>query len=596
MQTKVIMKNKYSFKTIYQEALKYKKEFAIANITAFFAVLVSTPVPLLMPLLVDEVLLKKPGFLIEHINLFMGESESYVYVAIILVVVLILRFLFFILNVFQNWLFSVISKNITFKIRKDLLSHLSRVCLSEYETFGTGKISSLFLVDLDTIDSFLGVTVSRLIISLLTMLGVGIILLMIHWQLALFILFMNPFVVLITTKLARKVSSYKKEENKAYEIFTDALNETLDLFWQVRASNQEKGFMDRLKDKAGGIKNASISFSYKSDAASRFSFYIFLSGFEIFRAASILVVAYSDLSIGLMLAVFSYLWVMMSPIQEILNIQYAYHNAQRSIERINRIFAFSKEPDFPHDKNPFKDTLTNSVTLNSVDFSYIEGKKVLEDINMNIKKGEKVAIVGASGSGKTTLAQVIVGFYPALSGELNFDGVDIKEIGLDIVRENVFLILQNPLLFNDTIKMNITLGKEIEDEKVLEALKTAQLADLVNDLDEGIYTMVGKNGIKLSGGQRQRLSIARMILQDPNVVIFDESTSALDIHTENNLFEALKEFLKEKTTIIIAHRLSTIRQADYIYMLDRGKIVEEGTSAFLIEKEGKFAKHISKEV
>jgi ATP-binding cassette subfamily C protein len=293
-----------------------------------------------------------------------------------------------------------------------------------------------------------------------------------------------------------------------------------------------------------------------------------------------------------MLAIFGYLWVMMGPIQEILNIQYSYHNAKRALNRINKIFQMEKEPAYPHLKNPFKNSKTNSITLKDVYFSYDENNMILKDINMHIKKGTHVAIVGASGSGKTTLAQIMVGFYPLHKGELFYDKTSIKEIGLDVVRENVFLVLQNPMLFNDTIRFNLTLGKEIKDEKIWQALKIAQLKDVVENFDKKLDTYVGKNGVKLSGGQRQRISIARMIIQDPNVVILDESTSALDIHTEESLFEALQDILKEKTVIIIAHRLSTIKQADYIYMLEDGKVIEEGTKEELIQKEGKFAKHI----
>ncbi len=582
----------YTFKKILKEVLNYKRKFIIANIIAIIAVIVSTPAPLLMPLLVDEVLLKKPGFLTENIDKIIGAQEAYGYILIVLILTLFLRSLFFALTVLHDYIFSVISKNITYKIRKDMLSQISKISLNEYESFGSGKISSLFLIDVATVETFLGMSISKLIVSILTIIGVAIVLLLINWKLALFILILNPFVVVLSKKFARKVSFYKKNENKAYENFTEALSETLDLFWQIRASNQEKNFIKKLFLKSENIKKTGIAFSYKSDAALRFSFLLFLSGFEIFRAGAIFTVAYGHLSIGMMLATFSYLWVMMGPVQEILNIQYSYHNAKKALERINKIFEMQKEPLFKHVKNPFKDTNTNMITLKNLSFSYNNKTEVLQNINMKIFKGKKIAIVGASGSGKTTLAQIIVGFYPVKKGDLFVDDVNVKNIGLDVMREHIYLVLQNPLLFNDTIKFNLTMGKEISEDEIFKALKTAQLEEIIKNLKNGINTEVGKNGIKLSGGQRQRISIARMILAKPNIVIFDESTSALDIRTEENLFEALKDILKEKTTIIIAHRLSTIKQADFVYMLENGKIVEEGTFKELIEKEGRFLKHI----
>ncbi len=587
---------KYSFKKIFSEVLKYKKEFVLANIVAVLAVLVSTPAPLLMPLLVDEVLLKKPGFLTEHIDKIFGYQEAYGYILIVLFLTLFLRTLFYFLTVLHDYMFSVISKNITYKIRKDMLSQISKISLNEYESFGSGTISSMFLIDVATVETFLGMSISKLIVSILTIIGVGVVLILINWKLAIFILLVNPFVVVLSKKFARKVSYYKKEENRTYENFTEALSETLNLFWQIRASNQEEHFIKRLFKKSLDIKKAGIAFSYRSDAALRFSFLLFLGGFEIFRAASIFTVAYGNLSIGLMLAIFSYLWVMMGPVQEILNIQYSYHNAKKALDRINKIFKMDKEPQYPHLKNPFARYRTNEITIKNVNFSYDNNVEILKNINLNIPKAKKVAIVGASGSGKTTLAQIIVGFYPVKKGNIFIDKVNVKEIGLDVLREHIYLVLQNPLLFNDTIRFNLTLGKNVEDSEIYEALKMAQLEDMINSLEKKLDTKVGKNGVKLSGGQRQRISIARMIIQKPNVVILDESTSALDIHTEESLFEALKDVLNEKTTIIIAHRLSTIRQADYVYMLENGKIVEEGGFDELMKKEGSFVKHIKGEL
>ena len=570
----------------------FKKELFLANAIAVLAVVISTPVPLLMPLLVDEVLLAQPGILVQSIDALLGETQPpYMYVFVALLLTLLMRFVFFVLNFFQTKYFTIISKTITFGLRQQVLKHLGGVALSSYEHFGSSRANALLVVDVETVDEFLGTTISRLLISVLTVLGVGVVLLLIHWQLALFILLLNPFVVVLTTKIARSVSVLKKRQNEAFELFQTALSQTLDLFSQVRASNQEKRFIGEVEAKAKTIKDESIAFGYKSDAAARFSFLVFLGGFEIFRAASILVVAYSDLSIGLMLGIFGYLWVMMGPVQEILGVQYAFHNAKAALERINTLLKLPQEPNFPHLKNPFVQHQTNGITLKDVTFSYEASKPILEHVSLEIPRGKRVAIVGASGSGKSTLAQIIVGFYPIDSGALLFDDVDVREIGLDVVRENVFLVLQNPQLFNGTIRMNITMGEEVSEAKLQEAVAIAQLEGFVHEQALGLDTLVGKDGIRLSGGQRQRLSIARMIVKNPNVVILDESTSALDVHTEKALFEGLDSYLKGKTTVIIAHRLSTIRMADYIYLLDKGRVLEEGDKHTLLSKEGTFARY-----
>ena len=587
------MQKHYTFKTLFHEVKPYKKELILANVVAFLAVLVSTPVPLLMPMLVDEVLLGKKGFVTHVVDGFLGSpNPAYVYIVTVLAVVVTLRFLFFLLNYLQTKLFTIVSKNIAFKIRTHVLGHLSHVAMNQFEFFGSGKAASLLVTDVETIDNFLGVFVSRLIISVLTILGVGAVLLMIHWQLGLFILVLNPVVILFTTKLAKKVAKLKKEQNKAFELFQDTLSETLDMFVQIRATNKERLFFDKVEAHAEAIKESSIIYGYKSDGANRLSFLIFLSGFELFRAASIFVVAYTELSIGSMLAIFGYLWVMMGPIQDILNIQYAYHNAGKSLTRINEILELKAEERGLHVKNPFVKNSTNAIELKGVSFSYDGGKQILESIDLTIPKGSKIAIIGASGSGKTTLAHLLVGLYPLDEGDIFFDGISVKEIGLDVVREHLFLVLQNPQLFNATLAQNLMMDEKTDKALVHQALQIAQLESFIDELPDGLQTQIGKHGIKLSGGQRQRLSIARMVLQNPNVVILDESTSALDVHTEMKLFDALENYLVGKTTIIIAHRLSTIKKADFIYVMDKGRIVESGTHEALMRQEGAFYEYV----
>jgi ATP-binding cassette subfamily C protein len=208
-----------------------------------------------------------------------------------------------------------------------------------------------------------------------------------------------------------------------------------------------------------------------------------------------------------------------------------------------------------------------------------------------------VAIIGASGSGKTTIANIISGFYSKNSGNIFYNNISIDDLNRQNLRENIFLVLQMPILFNNTLRFNITMGNEnISDDEIFKALKIAQLYETVENMPNGLETLVGKHGIRLSGGQRQRLSIARMIIANPAVVIFDESTSALDVHTEVKFFSELEEFLKEKTVITIAHRLSTVKNADMIYVIDDGKLVQSGNHKELEEKEGHYLEFVKKQL
>ncbi len=564
----------YSWKKIFALILKQKRAFFTAQLLALLAVLASVPTPLLMPLLVDEVLLQKPGRLVHMIDAIFGAGSPLFYTLVVLIVTLLLRALFVGLNILQSKIFHTLAKSVTARIRESVLEHLQKVSMSEYESLGSAKVAARLVSDINTIDTFLSSSISKLLISILTLIGISVVLLTIHWQLALFILFLNPLVVVFSTKLARKVAKLKKEENRAIEIFQSALVETLELFEAIRAANKEGYFFGKLKNLVEELKNRSIQFSYKNDAGIRLSFLVFVGGFEVFRAAGIIAVAYSDLSIGLMMAIFGYLWFMMTPIQDIINIQYAKRSADMALQRINELFTLAKEPKFAHLKNPF--TQPDPIAIEVCDVSFAYGQReILKDINLEIPAGKISALVGASGSGKTTLSRLLVGLYVPQKGDIFYNGESIKDIGLDVVREHVALVLQMPMLFNDTILFNLTLGKEIEQSRITRALKMAQLYEIVEKLPDGLQTEVGRNGVRLSGGERQRMAIARMILQDPKVVILDESTSAIDMETEKMIFCNLKEFLRQRTTILIAHRPSTIQEADKLFFLKNGEVTKE---------------------
>ena len=582
----------YTWRHIADIVLEHRRELAAAHLLAILAALVSVPIPLLMPLLVDEVLLHKPGAMVGMINRLFPPSwhSPVLYVAMVLVATLVMRVTAALLGVWQSRNFTLISKDVAYRLRAALLQRLNRIALSEYETLGSGAVTSHFVTDLNAVDDFIGVTTSKFLVAVLSLVGTSVVLLWMHWQLALFILLMNPVVIYFTTVLGKKVKDLKKRENSAFELFQQALTETLDAIQQIRAVNRERHYLARVADAAKGIQTHAAAFSWKSDAASRLSFMVFLLGFDVFRAISMLMVVYSSLSVGEMMAVFGYLWFMMQPVQEILGIQYAYYGAKAALGRINRLLGLKEEPRYPHLKNPFAGKTTVGVKVDRVSFRYGDGPWILNGVNLDIAPGEKVALVGASGGGKSTLVQVILGLYPVTDGQLYFDGVPVTEIGLEMVRENVATVLQHPAIFNDTVRNNLTLGRDFPDDALWRALEVAQLKDAIAEQPAGLDALVGRQGVRLSGGQRQRLAVARMVLSDPKVVILDEATSALDAETEARLHDALREFLKDRTTLIIAHRLSAVKQADRVYVFEDGHIVEEGAHEDLIRAKGLYSK------
>jgi ATP-binding cassette subfamily C protein len=566
----------------------HKSKLVFANVIAILATLISVPIPLLMPLMVDEVLLDQPASGVAAMNAILPASlqtpTGYIFLTLLLVI--IMRSASQALNILQSRQFTLVSKTITFQMRSKMIDKLGRISIRQYETRGSGGINAHLVTDVETIDQFIGSTLSKFLISLLTVIGTAGVLLWLDWRLGLFILLVNPIVIYFSRKLGSKVKHLKKHENQSFERFQNRLVETLDGIYQLRAANREKEFLNQLKGHADSIRVDADKYAWQSEAAGRVSFLLFLLGFELFRAVAMLMVLFSDLTIGQIFAVFGYLWFMLSPVQELLGIQFAWYSAKAALGRINNLLDLEEEHRPKSKVNPFNNRDNVDIKIDNVCFSYNEENQVFNHLNLHIPAGKKVALVGASGGGKSTLIQLLIGVYQANSGTIRFNGETTDDISFEIIRQQIAVVLQQPILFNDTLRHNLTLGAEYDDLKLWHALEVAQLQDVIHQLSDGLDTQIGRSGIRLSGGQRQRLAIARMILSDPKFVILDEATSALDTATEAALHKALTEFLQDRTTLIVAHRLSAVKQADLIYVLEDGQVTQAGTHGELVEQQG----------
>lgn len=585
--------NSLTWSTVWQLVYQKKRPLFWGQLVTLLGIMVSVPIPLMLPEMVDEVVLQKSGSFVHTIDTFLGTGSSFYYISIIVLMVITMRVIYFFITVLQTKIFTSIAKYTTFKVRTQLLSHLQTAAMTEYERLGSGAIGANLITDVNTLDNFIGNGASKFIASIFTLLGVALVMFFIHPLLAALILIFQPIVMLITKKISKNVGTLKRVENEAVEDFQQEVGEVLELFGQIKASNKESFFFERTKHKAQKIQHTSNEFGYKSVAAEKFSYTLFLSAFEIFRAAGLLMVIYSDLSVGMMFAMFGYIWFIMTPMQDILSLQYSFASANAALKRLNTLLTLTQEPQGKTKLNAHEKGV--DIALKELSFAYNENREILQNITMNIKAGEKVAIIGSSGSGKTTLAQIISAFYPKRSGSLQFNTLDIDTLDRQSLRSKLFMVLQMPILFNDSLRFNITMGEDFSNEAIMQALEIAQMKSTVLEMKEGLNTVVGRHGIRLSGGQRQRLAIARMILCNPDIVIFDESTSALDVHTEAKLFTALDQFLRRKTVITIAHRLSTVKNADTIYVLESGKIVQHGSHDELEREEGHYIEFIKRQ-
>lgn len=575
-----------------QLAWQQKPALIRAHGIAILAALLSVPIPLLLPMLVDEVLLHQPGVSIEWLQRVFPESwhGPLLYIGAISLLTILLRLATLLLNVWHGQQFTRIAKHLSFVIRARLLRSLPRLSIAEYETLGSGKMQTLLMQDVDTLDQFISVSLSRLLVSLLSILGAAVVLLWMHWPSALFILLLNPLLVYGSSRLGKTVKDLKQRENAAIGQFQQRLADVLDNLYGLRAARRQEFYQQQLHQSAAQVRDQATAFAWQSDAASRLSFTLLLLGFDLFRGLAMLMVVHSNLSLGEMFAVFGYLWFLMGPVQDVVNIQYAYFAANAALTRVNRLFALEQEPEFPAQQSVFQAGHAVSVELQAVDFAYQGEQQVLKSLSLRLEAGEKVALVGLSGGGKSTLVQLLLGMYRPQAGQIRFNGVPVEQLGYDAVRQHIGAVLQAPMLLNASLRENLCLGQTLPDARLWQVLREAELDDVVKQLPDGLDSQIGRQGIRLSGGQRQRLALARLWLSDPALVILDEASSALDSQTEQRIHQRLQAFLANRTCLIIAHRLSAVKQAERILVFDDGQIVEQGQHQQLLDQQGLYSR------
>ena len=556
-----------TFYYLLEQVRLYKKSVFLANIIAIIVTLISIPIPLFIPFLVDEVLLGKEGKFVEIVNQFVTVNSPEYYILIVFILTLVIHAVVAVLNIIRGAYLDKIIEDIRLILRKKLLSHLKNVSMSEFDMLGSGATSSKMGTDIGTVISFLSGSIGYILVQILRLVGMSIVLLYLNWKLALVILILNPFIVKMFISVLKKLSKMMKDRNKSIATFNNSLVESLELFNQIRVQNREEHFLSKVNADATEVRDKTYEYDVKWHKSIKLAQLLMTYSNVLFKMLALYLVLQSEMSIGEMMAIFVYAGMVKAPINMLLRFTQKYHDAKEAMDRLNDILRLKIEPKYEMKIDPFKNQKTASIELRDVTFYYDENKTVLKNFNLKIEAGEKIAITGETGSGKSTLANIIMGLYPIEKGEIFYNGVEIKEIGYKKIRENIGFVLQSPLMFNATLRYNLSLGKEYSDEEMYHALKVAQLYDFVHELDKNLDTIVGKNGTKLSGGQRQRLSIARVLLDRPKVIIFDESTSSLDMKTEDKLLEALDNYIKNKTIITIAHRETTINKSKRVIKL-----------------------------
>ncbi|MBO5342305.1 MAG: ABC transporter ATP-binding protein [Lachnospiraceae bacterium] len=494
------------------------------------------------------------------------------------------------IRVAESYLNNWIAQHITYDMRNKMYRHLQRMSQNFFTSNNQGDIITRMTGDISGVERVITSTFSSILSNGIT-LGVAVVLMYReNWILATIGVLIIPLFA-IPTRLAGKTRwTLTREAQECNDEINGILNETLSVSGQllVKLFGKEEYEYNRYES----ANHRMIRLNIREGMAGRW-FMVVINTFSsvgpmlLYLVGGILIMKYdSTLTVGDISVMVALLGKMYGPVNSLLNIQVEWI---RSMALFTRIFEYFDMPvEIQNDENAITPKLAEgNVEFKHVGFGYEPERKILKDINFTLEKGKSIAIVGPSGSGKSTIINLIPRLYDVQEGEVTFDGVDVRKLDLHFLRENVGIVSQETYLFNGTIRDNLLYAKpDATEEELIEACKKANIYDFISKQEKGLDTKVGNRGLKLSGGEKQRISIARVLLKDPVLFIFDEATASLDSISESKIQEAIDPIIKSKTSILIAHRLSTILAADEILVVKDGVIAERGVHQELVDDGG----------
>ncbi|MFP3918030.1 ABC transporter ATP-binding protein [Lysinibacillus telephonicus] len=479
-----------------------------------------------------------------------------------------------------------VGNKVLFDIRQELFGHLQKLSLKYYANTRAGEVISRVINDVEQTKNFIMIGLMNLWLDVATILiAIGIMLAM-DVKLTLVSIIALPFFAISVKYFFGRLRDLTRKRSQALAHVQSYLHERVSGISIIKSFTLEKHEQKIFDGENGEFLDRALDHT-KWNAKS------FAVVNTITDIAPLLVIGYAgyrvingDLSVGTMAAFYAYIERLYSPLRRLVN---SSTTLTQSIASMDRMFELMDE-DYDVQDKPYAKSLPpveGRVSFENVDFQYEkDGKLILNQINFNINPGETAAFVGMSGGGKSTIVSLIPRFYDATSGAVKIDGINIKDVTINSLRSQIGIVLQDNILFSDSVKQNILMGKpDATDEEVIAAAKAANAHEFIMTLPQGYDTKVGERGVKLSGGQKQRVAIARVFLKNPPILVLDEATSALDLESEALIQDSLDRLASDRTTIIIAHRLSTITHADKIFVIDHGKLVEEGTHESLMEKK-----------